>query len=98
MKLVVDIIKEFDASLSNTELISIMDEGDVGNLIGTVIARHLDKEGIKAFLNGLEHGVSLTTGSHDSADIEHYNFLIKVDTPEQRKTHKERVKLFNFGG
>lgn len=43
----------------------IGDLGDLGNLIGIVIAKYFDEYNDKAtFISGLDHGVSLTDGTH----------------------------------
>jgi len=39
---------------------------DIGNEIGIIIAKYFDAQNTKDdFLSGLEHGISLTDGSHD---------------------------------
>lgn len=68
------------------------DEGDVGNEIGIIIAQCLDNESIDIFLNGIEHGISLTQGSHDSDEIPMFRIFTEVDTPEERENIKEREK------
>ena len=43
------------------------DLSDVGNEIGIIIAKYFDKEGSfdkESFLSGLNHGISLTDGTH----------------------------------
>lgn len=95
-ELIDEVVRELQ-SPDNLRLLKYMDEGDVGNLIGIAIAKHLDKDGIQSFLHGLDHGVSLTTGSHDSDDVEAYHFIMEVESPEQRKRAAERLKLLNFG-
>jgi len=38
---------------------------DVGNEIGIVLGRYIDKEqDFKDFIQGLRHGISLTNGEH----------------------------------
>lgn len=97
MELINEIIKELKASTDNAILAEFMDEGDVGNLIGYAIAKHLDKDEIRSFVNGLEHGISLVTGSHDSNDVEHLRIDTEIESPDKRKRAAERLKLLNFG-
>lgn len=41
------------------------DLSDVGNEIGIVLGRYIDKEqDLKDFIQGLRHGISLTNGGH----------------------------------
>ena len=41
------------------------DLSDVGNEIGIVLGRYIDKEqDLKDFIQGLRHGISLTNGEH----------------------------------
>ena len=41
------------------------DVGDLGNLIGIVIAKYFDEYNDKeTFISGLNHGISLTDGTH----------------------------------
>ena len=41
------------------------DLSDLGNEIGVIIAKYFDKNNTKSdFLHGLDHGVSLTDGTH----------------------------------
>jgi len=44
------------------------DLGDVGNEIGIVIAKYFDEDDMgfdkESFLSGLNHGISLTDGTH----------------------------------
>lgn len=40
------------------------DFGDLGNVVGTVLG-NLSREDLEDFIRGIEHGVSLTNGSHD---------------------------------
>lgn len=93
-ELIDEVVRELQ-SPDNLRLLKYMDEGDVGNLIGIVIAKHLDKDGLRNFLHGLDHGVSLTTGSHDSDDVEAYHFVMEVDSPKKnaRKEQKNSKNL-----
>lgn len=98
MELINAIIKELKTSTDNSILVDFLDSGDVGNFIGIAIARNLDKDGIRDFLAGLEHGVSLIDGSHESNEVEHLRFTLEVESPEKRKRAVERLKTLNFGG
>lgn len=41
------------------------DLSDVGNEIGIVLGRYIDKEqDLKDFIQGIRHGISLTNGEH----------------------------------
>lgn len=95
-----NLIEEIIAELQDPENLKVlehMDEGDVGNLVGIAIAKHLQKDGIQTFLHGMEHGVSLTNGSHDSIDIEHLSFFMECDTPEMRHKAMEQLKKLSLG-
>jgi hypothetical protein len=98
MELINAIIKELKESTDNAVLVDFLDEGDVGNLIGIAIAKKLDKDAIRSFLHGVEHGISLINGSHDSDDVEHLGITLEVESPELRKRAAERLKMLNFGG
>ena len=97
MELVNAIIAELKEGTDNTVLAEFMDEGDVGNLIGYVIAKHLDRGKLLTFINGIEHGISLVTGSHDSNEIEHLRIDTEIESPEKRQRAAERLKFLNFG-
>src|SRR5574343_649458 len=97
MKLVNAIIQELNKGTENAVLVEFLDSGDVGNLVGYAIAQHLSKDEIQSFVHGLEHGISLITGSHDSMEVEHITLRMDVDSPEKRQRASERLKLLNFG-
>jgi hypothetical protein len=59
------IINEIDLQLSVAANSYEGDLSDIGNEIGIVIAKYLDKENtVEDFIHGIRHGVSLTDGTH----------------------------------
>jgi hypothetical protein len=66
MKKFPDIKEEIKAQLDKVNYDG--DLSDLGNEIGIVIGKHLDKDNtIEDFIRGLRHGKSLTDGTHDKA-------------------------------
>jgi hypothetical protein len=58
------ILKQISESLSKVSYDN-GDLSDVGNEIGIVLGRYIDKEqDLKDFIQGLRHGISLTNGEH----------------------------------
>lgn len=91
-KKLIDAIVEELTDPKNLKPIDYMDEGDVGNLVGIAIAKQLNKEGIKSFMHGLEHGISLIDGSHDSDEVEYLHFTMEWVSPEQRKQNQKELE------
>lgn len=60
-------IKDRLTELEGHQAFPILDFGDLGNEIGIVIGT-LTPDEIRDFINGLEHGISLTNGTHDDLD------------------------------
>lgn len=59
------IINEIDMQLSIASNNYEGDISDIGNEIGIVIGKYLDKDNtIEDFIHGVRHGVSLTNGTH----------------------------------
>lgn len=65
---------------------------DIGNEIGIVIAKYFKEEDDSyVFLGGIEHGISLTDGTHDLEEPEQH---IKKNKNKLKKT-KKASKLAN---
>lgn len=63
----IDIIEQLKHA-NNTYPSNMCDLGDIGNEIGIIIARYFDENEMgfneESFISGLNHGISLTDGTH----------------------------------
>jgi len=66
MKNIYDIKDELVDTLNSNKYIDL---SDIGNIIGIVISKYFDNEEIgfekDDFYGGIEHGISITDGTHD---------------------------------
>jgi hypothetical protein len=94
-----EIIQDLRDNLAQTEvdharLGDSYDVGDVGNSIGIILGK-LNQEELTDFFRGVEHGISLTNGSHDDAKKPHTFIKLKIENEEDilwRIKRTEEVK------